>query len=289
MIKYFSTTKNVKMFQLLLNKWLYLKEIIYLLRILYEMTVAFQCQKLTLSDVYGRWLTTQLHLKRCTEKKSYRTGLAQHLHDTLEERKRMIFENPFMYAAICLDPRFQIEITKDESKMKKAKDIMLKIWRRLNIININTSINDPTPTNTQTSLNGLSFDFNPEEALAQHLGKVNQTNDAPIVQTDHESDIEAIIDTFQPESVPFNTSVLKYWQSAKKDHPELHKLASVIFSIPPTEVQIERDFSSLNFVFSDRRCSLSRERLEEIMLIHLNRDLFELVNHQDIELIREKY
>lgn len=121
MIQYFATTKNEKMFQLLLNKWVCLKELVYVLRILYETTIAFQSQKLTLSDVYGRWLTTQLHLKQCSEKKSYKTGLAQHLYEALEERKAAIFNNPLMHAAIFLDPRFNIEISKNESKLEDAK------------------------------------------------------------------------------------------------------------------------------------------------------------------------
>lgn len=71
MVKYFAN-KEVKIFQLLQNKWMSLKEIVYVLRILYETTIAFQSKKLTLSDVYGHWITTQLHLKQCISKKSYK-------------------------------------------------------------------------------------------------------------------------------------------------------------------------------------------------------------------------
>lgn len=74
MIEYFATTKNIKIFQLLKCKWFHLKEIVYVLRILYGTTVAFQNRKLTLSDVYGLWTTAQLYLKECSRKKSYKTG-----------------------------------------------------------------------------------------------------------------------------------------------------------------------------------------------------------------------
>lgn len=146
-------------------------------------------------------------------------------------------------------------------------------------MNILASIDNTIQSSKEASSNSLSFDFNPEMALAQHFGTNNQTVHKT---TTYEKDIEEIIDLFQPETMPLSASVLQYWHSVKEDHPELHKLASVIFSVPPTEVQIERDFSSLKFVFSDRRCSISSERLEEIMLIHLNKDLFELVNHEEI-------
>lgn len=63
---------------------------------------------------------------------------------------------------------------------------------------------------------------------------------------------------------------------------QLHKLAMVVFGVPPTEVQIERDFSLLNFVFSNRRCMLQQERLEDIMVIHLNPDLFYEVKEEQL-------
>lgn len=82
-------------------------------------------------------------------------------------------------------------------------------------------------------------------------------------------------------------SVHEYWESVKEEHKKLYKLAMVIFSIPPTEVQIERDFSSLDVVFTNRRGNLSSSRLEDIFLIHLNKDLFYNVNNDDINELNE--
>lgn len=290
MVSYYAEIKNVKMFQLLKKKWLSLKEMVYVLRILYNTTLAFQNEKLTLSDVYGRWVTTQLHLKQCSGKKSYKTGLANKLYESLEERKDSIFNNPLMFAAIFLDPRFQRTITCSDSKFEKAKSCLTKIARRRFILN--TATNNRIPTDAEVSANSLSFEFDPSEAMHRHLANNavaihEPTNAIRPNAFEIDIDIEAIIDSFQVEALPVSASVLEYWQSKKEEHPELHALAAVVFSVPPTEVQIERDFSSLNFVFSDRRCSLTAERLEDIMLIHLNRDLFELVNREDIDSIRE--
>lgn len=234
MVKYFAN-KEVKMFQLLQNKWMSLKEIVYVLRILYETTIAFQSQKLTLSDVYGKWITTQLHLKQCSSKKSYKSGLAQHLYDALAQRKEAIFGNPLMEAAVFLDPRFHIDISKDEFKFEKAKTTLMKIYRRMNVLE---SVDKPIQLSTEASVDSLSFDFNPDMAMAQHLGINNQTIDAHtnLQRSAHFTDIEAEIDAFQPEPNPLSASVLEYWQSAKQYHKELYKLALVIFSIPPTRV-----------------------------------------------------
>lgn len=83
--------------------------------------------------------------------------------------------------------------------------------------------------------------------------------------------------------------LLKYWEGNQKQHPELYKLAKVIYSVSPTEVQIERDFSKLNFVFSDRRCQLTKERFQDIMIIHINPDLFETVANEALDEAKEQF
>lgn len=67
----------------------------------------------------------------------------------------------------------------------------------------------------------------------------------------------------------------------------MYKLAKVIAAIPPTEVQIERDFSKLNFVFSNRRCSLTEDKLEDIMIIYLNDELFQQVKEDELNELRQ--
>lgn len=56
----------------------------------------------------------------------------------------------------------------------------------------------------------------------------------------------------------------------------------IVYAIPPTEVQIERDFSKLNYVFTNRRCKIQSERLQDIMLININPECFYLVKKQEI-------
>lgn len=74
--------------------------------------------------------------------------------------------------------------------------------------------------------------------------------------------------------MPSDQNILQFWQDCRREHEELYNLAMVVMAVPPTEVQVERDFSKLNHVFTDRRCRLLEERLEDIMLIHLNAELF---------------
>lgn len=104
-------------------------------------------------------------------------------------------------------------------------------------------------------------------------------------QTD---DIEIKVDLFQPDPMPASASALAYWESIKEDNFELYQIAMAIFSVPPTEVQIERDFSSLGWVFSERRTRLRHDLLEDIMIIYLNKELYEIVSLNHLKEEMEK-
>lgn len=48
----------------------------------------------------------------------------------------------------------------------------------------------------------------------------------------------------------------------------------VIFAISPTQAIVERSFSTMGYVFNERRSMLSKQMLEDILIIGLNSDLF---------------
>lgn len=95
--------------------------------------------------------------------------------------------------------------------------------------------------------------------------------------------VEMALDLFQPEHLPSEKSVLEYWDTQKNSL--LYDVAMAIYTIPPTQVMIERNFSSVSHIFSERRYNLSQERLENILLIHFNRDIFFDIKQQKISKI----
>lgn len=111
-------------------------------------------------------------------------------------------------------------------------------------------------------------------------GETNVTES--FVKTTKTDDIEMLLDMFDPEILSPSEAIITYWETEQKNHPQLYKLAKVVFAIPPTEVEIERNFSKLNYIFNDRRCRLTQERLEDIMIINLNPDLFNEVKNDEI-------
>lgn len=150
---------------------------------------------------------------------------------------------------------------------------------------------EPEQNEIIESSDSLSFEFDEQEAITAHLQRDNSTiNYTSKRNQDNQHqvgvDVKKEIDIFNPDPLPPNTNVLEYWDK-NKDHP-LYDLAMIVFSVPPTEVQIERDFSTQDFMFTKRRGNICHSRLEDIFVIHLNNDLFYEVMRGDIaQLLRQ--
>lgn len=124
-IEHIALTANKKKygeFPLLLQKWRTPKDIIYILRISYQATIALQKRDLTLSDTYGIWLEMKLHLKKIIEVKATNVGLDVMMLEKLESRYNDIFYHPAMKAAIFLDPRYRQSLTQNQDDIIAAKE-----------------------------------------------------------------------------------------------------------------------------------------------------------------------
>lgn len=131
MIEYFANNGS-KVCKLLLQKWDILRELAFVLRIPLQATVELQKHDIGLSDVYGFWTKSKLHLQACTKKTNYKTSLANNLIQALDQRNDAIFANPFMESALFLDPRFRNHLLSDERKKESAIAMLVKLWQRIN-------------------------------------------------------------------------------------------------------------------------------------------------------------
>lgn len=67
----------------------------------------------------------------------------------------------------------------------------------------------------------------------------------------------------------------QYWLNRKQTHPELYKVAMVVLAVPSNQVSVERSFSALGLVLSNRRTGLTEDTLANILLVKLNKPVFE--------------
>lgn len=274
----------MQLFKSVLSEWAILKEISNILSVPYDATISLQKKSLTLSDVYGIWLQMKLHLRACQRKKNFCTGLANHLLNALRDREGELFDPPVMSAALFLDPRFRSQIIQDSDKMQQAKTTLKNIWRKLLTLSSEPPAEETNSESVPTESSEDSFsDFDATVEMDKFLG-CGETSDVVVSSVNtNEVDIENLLDEFNPTIIKSNQNVLEWWEKNKSHHPDLYKLAMVVLAMPPTEVQIERDFSKLNFVFSNRRCKISHERLEDIMIISLNDEVFYSVKQDEMD------
>lgn len=127
--------------------------------------------------------------------------MAKELLIALQNRYENIFKNPVMGAALYLDPRFRSEIIRFDEKCEQAKNVLLDIWRRLNVLH---NQNNNTINTSCTSNDSASFDE--EAALVEYISKqkvIEQSN----FQTKQSFDIKLCIDSFQPDQLSPNESM----------------------------------------------------------------------------------
>lgn len=183
-----------------------------------------------------------------------------------------------MSCCLFLDPRFRRQISEEERQT--AKEMLCKLWKRINQ-------GEKEQAKDDSASSDISFEFDPDKEFANYLSQSNPPMDFSVSAAD--VDIQLVLDVFDPELITPDQSVLKYWKSKEYTFPELFKLASIVYAVPPTEVAIERDFSRINFIFTNRRCALQSERLEDIMIININPELFHQVKSEEINKAFDEY
>lgn len=72
---------------------------------------------------------------------------------------------------------------------------------------------------------------------------------------------------------------IDFWKqmNLKKKYPELYQLAVLVNAVPVTQVTVERAFSIVAFILSSRRCQLAEKTLSDILLVRLNKQLFQKI------------
>lgn len=166
-----------------------------------------------------------------------------------------------MLCATYLDPRYQCLLTMNESHIKIAQKYLSLLYSK--IIEMSSVENE---LNDQESNQKTSSDVGVLEAFLQKTCTIRM----PAKRM-----IDSVIEDFWNEKrLDPTDDVMLFWNNNKTTRPELHRLAEVVFAAAPTEVSVERSFSTLDFILTKLRNSLSDSSSQRIILIKLNQDLF---------------
>lgn len=97
----------------------------------------------------------------------------------------------------------------------------------------------------------------------------SQTESVAVNRNMQSQTIKRHIDDFlQYPRISAISDVLQFWDD-RRAHP-LYDLACVVLAVPATQVSVERNFSTLKFIYSNLRCRLTEQNLANILFIKLN-------------------
>lgn len=153
------------------------------------------------------------------------------------------------------------------------QSFIVNIWERIN--KIRKSKHDPQPS---TSAGEPPDAIDPkvdemDDYLTQFFGCSEAATSANVASTFQQQLHHLNIENRQPH----HYDVWTHWLARKHSHPELYEVAMAILSGPSSQVSVERAFSALALVLSDLRTGLSDESLQDILMIKLNKEVFEKI------------
>lgn len=253
-----------------------LEEGIKVLQTARDVTKLVQRTNCTLSDYYGECIIMEEKLKKMVAKSNNKTDLAKCLLDSFRARKHL-FKNEAIISAVCLDRRFSDALSAEETELGKKS--LYRLYKR-----VCESMETEKSDANEASKDDSDFDFEKffiakghepieadnqvEENNAFNL-QMNET-DFLIMLGDFENKVKRLHHTVQ---------IIQFWKEEKTNFPELYVLATILNSVPPAQAAVERCFSALSFIYDCRRCNLTMDHLEDILIIRLNKqmvyDIFE--------------
>lgn len=278
-IIYFAKQRNaMKCFELLLFKWDILAEIVTVLKLPFEVTNAVQNSVYTLSDFYGSWSAMKRSLEKLVLNQDALCGFARTFSEKVYERDSILLNNTAMICGVYLDPRFKFKLSSDEVLI--AKNSLEHLFQRIKMTKESQSVADEIEEDD-------SFEA---ECVASGLSRVYYGNDSKKKTEKFDNAIlEKLFESYDEIGrIHRKCSILEFWNDRKDEDAVLYQLACIIHSIPPTQATVERAFSTLGYIYNEKRTRLLPQMLENILLIRLNNELVEPIYRRDVEALSKK-
>lgn len=257
----------------ILQDWQKIKEIVDVLCVPFEITTHLETSTLTLSDLFGSLLKMEYKMQKFTSNPNPHTELADVLVKKVSDRKTKLLINPAMLCSVYLDPRYCLDLSPAETAI--AKRTLEKFHDKW----IQRCKNKPAET--------------AHDSFEEYQAEKRKRLTSSVFEAIEPSEADNIMSLFEKyekclPAMSHREPILLYWESRKDTDPVLYQLASMVNTIPPTQVTVERAFSILSLVYNARRTRLSPDLLQYILLINLNKDLVPGINAEDLAKLKSK-
>lgn len=115
-----------------------------------------------------------------------------------------------------------------------------------------------------------------EESYDREVEEAYKNKQQQLQLQENEAVIQIEFEKYTSNEKPYDKKlrILEYWRRKKRVYPRLYKLALIIFAVPTTQCSVERLFSAMKYILSDVRSSLGSTKLEDILLLRTNSELW---------------
>ncbi|XP_021694276.1 uncharacterized protein LOC110674301 [Aedes aegypti] len=225
-------------------------------------TKKLQERHVSLSDFYIAWLKTINAVRNM-----FSNPFAQKLTKALTDRLIKLKMSQAFQMALYMDPRLNYlnsKLFNDEEKLH-VQACIKDTWNRIRKLQPSSGPGISTEKNANVN---SQFDDFVTELYGGTLSKTdNEATDSSFAQQLKALDAEPRQD--------HTYDVFKHWLKRRETHPELFEVAMVVLATPSNQVSVERAFSALALILTSHRVGLGPDALEDILIIKLNRDIFE--------------
>lgn len=290
--------KKPNIFKMQLKRWNFLTEIGMILTVIDKAIVALQSPQLTLMEAFKIWTAATIRLSVLTESLEFAKPICKRLIDSMNERKPKVLGTPCMLSMIFLNERYFDQLSNAEKQTAKVH--IVKIWLKISSYNAmvkrkeieakrnmisRSKIDELMSLNDDDLLMSNNNNDNDENSL---ISDVNQHTQTEILQDTISNELHTFVQNKRTSAGNAALSFSDFWKSKKDTYPSLYQVVQYLLIIPPSQVTVERNFSTLSFVLNMRRAQINEHLLESILLIKLNNDLMYSIYTKEIEELESK-
>lgn len=237
--------------------WTKIEETLQALQPCRILSKRLQEEQLVFGDFYIAWI------KCITELEKINNTIAIILVICMKEREVNLLKNDTFLSAVYLDPRINSILSNEQ--IEKARNHLIHTYQRHNNL-------QKEPRN-ENNLNQANVPMEPDTSRSD----IDHFFERRYMQRQRERPTEAcnqlktiLIDFLNQPLLQTNENILKYWNQKRFTYPQLFYLSNIVLATPPTQVSVERLFSSLKFVVSNLRMSLKDSIIDDVLVVRNN-------------------
>jgi K+/H+ antiporter YhaU regulatory subunit KhtT len=246
------------------SKWAQIEKIVTVLEPVAKLTTQLQSQDLLVPDFAYFWFA----MKRKLEENPLNETKLLLRH--IQEREKIIFQNPIVLAGWFLDKNLNV-LMNDDQKFE-AKKMIRQIMHKFNKLN-STYVQDDENDACEDEMS-----LSEEESFEKYLrnqGKQHKSQDSADSSKPTSTNLEAELLAFAGLAIPRKRpNQIDWWTFQNSSFPILSKIALTVITAPLTEVSVERLFSHLKIILNKYRSRLNGSLIEDILFLRLNEKIF---------------